>query len=230
MHVAIIMNGNGEWSSRRGLPPTGSRAAGAAALRDVVTLAFDAGVRTLTVYALCTPNSARHSYEISADLAVVEEYLGNHARGGPAQSVGITVIGSRGWLDSTLPGASTYSPRAQTRGARMQLRLVVDYLAHDKALLDTWRSAHPQALEKFHEQLSEIDPTALPAGAADLLIRTGRGRNRSDFMLWETAYARPHNCENPWADFTVDDFRGALHFHARSLRLPSGTDDAFRTL
>jgi undecaprenyl diphosphate synthase len=220
MHVAIIMNGNGEWSSQRGLLPTGSRTAGASALRDTVTLAFDAGVRTLTLYALCTPSSGRHSYEISADLAVLEEYLGNHARGSAAQPVGITVIGARGSLDSILPVASAYSSRSQTRGARLQLRLVVDYLAHDKALLDTWRSAHPQALEKFHEQLSEIDPTALPAGAADLLIRTGRGRCRSDFMLWEVAYARLHNCESPWADFTVHDFRGALDFHARSLRLP----------
>jgi undecaprenyl diphosphate synthase len=220
MHVAIIMNGNGEWSGRRVLPPTGSRAAGAAALRDSVTLAFDAGVRTLTLYALCTPSSGRHSYEISADLAVLEEYLCNHACGSPAQSVGITTIGARGWLESVLPVASPYSARSQTRGARMQLRLVVDYLAHDKALLDTWRSAHPQALEKFHEQLSEIDPTALPAGPADLLIRTGRGRCRSDFMLWEVAYARLHNCENPWPDFTAQDLRGALDFHARALRVP----------
>jgi len=97
---------------------------------------------------------------------------------------------------------------------------ILDYVAHDKALLDAWRSTHPQALEKFHEQLIEIDPTALPAGPADLLIRTGRGRCRSDFMLWEVAYARLHNCENPWADFTVKDFCGALDFRARAVRLP----------
>jgi undecaprenyl diphosphate synthase len=220
MHVAIIMNGNGEWSDRRGLPPTGSRAAGAAALRDAVTVAFDAGIRTLTLYTLCTPSSGRHSHETSADLAVLEEYLGNHVYCSPAQSVGITIVGGREWLDGILAVASTFSPRPQTRGARMQLRVIVDYVAHDKALLDAWRSTHPQALEKFHEQLIEIDPTALPAGPADLLIRTGRGRCRSDFMLWEVAYARLHNCEKPWADFTVQDFCGALDFRARAVRLP----------
>ena len=120
MHVAIIMNGNGEWSGRRGLPPTGSRAAGAAALRDAVTVAFDAGIRTLTLYTLCIPSSGRHSHETSADLAVLEEYLGNHVYCSPAQSVGITVVGGREWLDGILAVASTFSPRSQTRGARMQ--------------------------------------------------------------------------------------------------------------
>ena len=220
MHVAIIMNGNGEWAARRGLPPTTSGAAGAAALRNVVTLAVEAGVRTLTLYAICTPNSGRHPHEISADLAVLEAFLSDHACDHAAQSVGIAVIGARRWLDDTLPAASAYGFHRGASGARLQLRVVVDYLAHDSALLGAWRSTHPHALEKLHQQLNDIDPTALPAGAADLLIRTGMGRCRGDFMLWELAYATMHNVERLWPDFTVHDFRAALDSHTRATSLP----------
>ena len=220
MHVAIIMNGNGEWAGRRGLPPTTSGAAGATALRDVVTLAVEAGVRTLTFYAICTPGSGRHPHEISADLAVLEAFLRDHACDHAAQSVGIAVIGARKWLDDTLPAASAYGSRCRASGARLQLRLVVDYLAHDSALLDAWHSADPHALEKLRRQLNDIDPTVLPAGAADLLIRTGMGRCRGDFMLWELAYATMHNVERLWPDFTVHDFRAALATHTRATSLP----------
>jgi undecaprenyl diphosphate synthase len=81
----------------------------------------------------------------------------------------------------------------------------------------SWSDAHPRAPENFEQRLREIDDTALPAGAVDLLIRTGGpedpwagGRCRSDFMLWEVAYARLHSADCLWPDFTAHHFQRAL--------------------
>ena len=98
----------------------------------------------------------------------------------------------------------------------MHLRIVVDYSAHDRVINAAWRSDDAHAPEQFLRQLDEIDPTALPAGAVDLLIRTGGGRCRSDFMLWEVAYATLHVVDRLWPDFTARDFQQALKSHARN--------------
>ena len=74
---------------------------------------------------------------------------------------------------------------------------------------------HSHVPELFSRQLREIDPTAVPAGAVDLLVRTGGGVCRSDFMLWEVAYAKPHFVDRLWPHFTASDFQQALNSHAR---------------
>jgi undecaprenyl diphosphate synthase len=92
------------------------------------------------------------------------------------------------------------------------LRIVIDYSAHDRVVQSSWCNADPQAPEAFAQRLREIDQTALPAGAVDLLIRTGGGKCRSDFMLWEVAYARLHSADCLWPDFTAHHFQRALGY------------------
>src|SRR5581483_10317160 len=94
--------------------------------------------------------------------------------------------------------------------ARLHLRLVLDYSEHDRLVRSSWRGTAALAPESFAERVREIDCTALPAGAVDLLIRTGAGRCQSDFMLWEVAYARLHYAECLWPDFSAADFQRAL--------------------
>jgi undecaprenyl diphosphate synthase len=201
MHVAIIMNGNSRWAAQRGLPPAAARDEGVATLRNTVRLAADAGVRTLTLYAICAPACTRPRQEIDADLALLDSYLRSDAAGCRERSIQINVIGNQGHLSAALPDA---------KDSRMQLRIVVDYSAHDSVVKATWRSTNPSAPETFDRQLREIDGTALPAGPVDLLVRTGGGSHQSSFMLWEVAYARLHYVDCLWPDFTPRCFQRAL--------------------
>jgi undecaprenyl diphosphate synthase len=213
MHVAIIMNGNSRWAAQRGLPPEAGRVEGVAALRNTVGLAVDAGVRTLTLYAICTPDSTRPKPEIDADLSVLDRYLLGEAEGydeQPKRPVRISVIGNCGRLSTALPRDFDCNAQQVGPDSRMQLRIIVDYSAHDDVVKATWRSANPSAPENFDRQLREIDRTALPAGAVDLLVRTGGGYSQSAFMLWEVAYARLHYVDCLWPDFTTHRFQRAL--------------------
>ena len=210
MHVAIIMNGNGEWERQHGLAPTASHAAGVSALRNTVAWAVDAGVKTLTLYAICTPGCGRPSEEIDADLGVVRSYVRADAQARVRQSVRLSVIGSAEWRSYILRGPFDHNEHSSSEASRMHLRIVVDYSAHDSVVRTEWHSAHPDPLESFNRQLSEIDPTALRAGAVDLLVRTRGGYCRSEFMLWEVAYARLHHVDCLWPDFTVRDLQRAL--------------------
>jgi undecaprenyl diphosphate synthase len=210
MHVAIIMNGNGEWATQRGLAPTASHAAGVSALRNTVAVTVDAGVRTLTLYAICTPGCGRPSEEIDADLGVLGSYVRGDAQARLRQSVWLSVIGSAQWRSYILRGAFDHNEHSSPEASRMHLRIVVDYSEHDNVVRTGWRSVHRDPFERFTQQLSVIDPTALRAGAVDLLVRTRGGYCRSEFMLWEVAYARLHYVDCLWPDFTVHDLQRAL--------------------
>jgi undecaprenyl diphosphate synthase len=213
MHVAIIMNGNGRWAARRGLPPTAGHPEGAAALRTTVELALRAGVKTLTLYALRAATCATSAQELEADLRVLWGYLRSEAARPAGKSVRISIIGK---CDRLHVAASGCTPKdSTTEGAtcgdsRLHLRIVIDYSAHDSLVRSSWHNSQPQAAESFAQHIREIDHTALPAGAVDLLIRTGGGQCHSDFMLWEVAYARLHYAECLWPDFGANDFERAL--------------------
>lgn len=209
MHVAIIMNGNSRWATQRGLPPAVGLDGGVATLRNTVRLAADAGVKTLTLYSICTPDCTRPRQEVDADLSVLGSYLHSDAERCREQSIHISVIGHNGRLSAALPPDFDRTMQSSCPDSRMRLRIVVDYSAHDSVVKATWRSTHPCAPETFDRQL-EIDRTARPAGAVDLLVRTGGGRFQSAFMLWEVAYARLHYVDCLWPDFAPHCFQRAL--------------------
>ena len=210
MHVAIIMHGNGQWAMQRGLPPTAGHAAGVAALRTTVALAASARVRTLTLYSICSPGGARSRHEVEADLCVLDHFLGGNLQCCLEHSVRVSLIGSSERLNGLLPALCDHNAHLSIAGSRMHLRIVIDYSAHDSVTMAAWRSDPSHAPEQFNRRLREIDPTALPAGAVDLLVRTGGGWCRSDFMLWEVAYAKRHCVDRLWPDFTARDFQRAL--------------------
>ena len=205
MHVAIIMNGNGRWASKRGLPQAAAHREGAAALRSTVELALRAGIKTLTVYGICSAGSERPLGELDADRRVLEGYVRSDSQRCAEQAVRISVIGHRRPLE-----AARCSESVAAKRSRLHLRIVIDYSAHDQVVQSSWCNADPRAPENFIQRLHEIDATALPAGAVDLLIRTGGGKCRSDFMLWEVAYARLHYADCLWPEFSAHHFQRAL--------------------
>jgi undecaprenyl diphosphate synthase len=217
MHVAIIMNGNGRWAAKRGLPQAAAHREGAAALRTTVELALRAGVKTLTVYGISSAGSESPMQELDADLRVLGNYLRSDSRRCAEQAVRISVIGNCRRLGAALLRVAEEDESSVAKCSRLHLRIVIDYSAHDSVVQSSWCSAHPQARDKFLQRLREIDDTALPAGAVDLLIRTGSPEDpwasvkcRSDFMLWEVAYAQLHYADCLWPDFTAHHFQRAL--------------------
>jgi undecaprenyl diphosphate synthase len=220
MHVAIIMDGNGRWAERRGLPRTAGHVEGAKAVRVAVEAAARAGIETLTLYAFSAANWDRPRGEVDGLMFLLRRYLFTETRRCIDESIRMSVIGRRDRLDESLLRAIEQSERLSADGKRMHLRIAVDYSAQNSILQAARRARRTSSLtaHEFHRLLNEVNHSALPAGEVDLLIRTGGEKRLSDFLLWECAYAELHFTDCLWPDLDEQQFQAALQEYAGRAR------------
>src|SRR5262245_4016927 len=131
LHVGIILDGNGRWASRRGLPRFAGHRAGAQAVRRVVEAAPSLGIGTLTLYALSSDNWRRPHGEVRRLLALLHRYLSEETDRCFTHGVRVTVIGSRERLPAELVTAIQATEAATAQGRGLHLRLAVDYSGRD---------------------------------------------------------------------------------------------------
>jgi len=218
MHIAMIMDGNGRWASRRLLPRTAGHRAGAKAVDAIVAEAARRDVGTLTLYAFSADNWNRPAAEVSGLFRLLRRYLLTQTHRCLEQSIRINVIGRRDRLDPGLLQSIERSERATAHCEGMHLRIAIDYSAQH-SLLEACRRLQSEGgdIDKSHflERLAAVDHAVVPAPAVDLLIRTGGEKRLSDFLLWECAYAELHFVDCLWPDFDVAAFDLALVEYAR---------------
>ena len=195
LHVAIVMDGNGRWATRRGLPRVAGHRAGAEGVRRVVKIAPDCGITALTLYAFSSDNWSRPAAEVSMLMRLFARYLRSETAELAAQGVKLMIVGRRDRLPYALVKAVDAAEQATAGGTRLDLRIAVDYSGR----------------------------AAIRAGAllpdVDLLIRTGGEQRLSDFLLWECAYAELWFTDRMWPDFGTAHLAAAVHeFHSRDRR------------
>jgi undecaprenyl diphosphate synthase len=220
LHVAIIMDGNGRWATRRGLPRTAGHRAGARTVRTIVEAAPAAGVRVLTLYAFSSDNWKRPAREVAALMRIFRAYLAAETAACVQSGVRLNVIGRRDRLPAPLLRAIGAAEEATREGTRLDLRIALDYSAQD-GILEAARRAGGAALtrEAFGLLLDGAIHAGAPTPPVDLLIRTGGEQRLSDFLLWETAYAELVFSALMWPDFAPADLANALtEFGARERR------------
>ena len=194
-HVAIVMDGNGRWATRRGRPRSAGHRAGADAVRRVVEIAPKCGITALTLYAFSSDNWSRPTAEVSMLLRLFARYLRTETAELAEQGVRLIVIGRRDRLPHSLSDAIAAAEAATRAGTQLELRIAVDYSA--------------RAAIRRGDLLPDVD----------LLIRTGGEQRLSDFLLWECAYAELWFTERMWPDFGAAHLAAAVHeFHSRDRR------------
>jgi undecaprenyl diphosphate synthase len=222
LHVAIIMDGNGRWATRRGLPRTAGHRAGAAAVRRVVEGAPGLGVTTLTLFAFSADNWKRPAEEVDALLWLLQAYLRAEARRLAESGARLSVIGRRDRLPTRLRREILRVEQATAAGRRLHLRVALDYSSRDsiaRAAAGLADPRSPSASEPLSERISRALADASGSAEVDLLIRTGGEQRLSDFLLWECAYAELCFTERMWPDFGADDLRAAIEeFRRRDRR------------
>jgi undecaprenyl diphosphate synthase len=212
LHVAIIMDGNGRWAMRRGLPRIAGHRAGVAALRRIVERASDAGIRCLTVYAFSSDNWRRPPAEVLGIFWLVRAFLRLETRRLRQLGIRLQVIGRRDRLSRSVLREIDKAEGATAGGVKLHFRVAIDYSSRDAiaraaaeaALLDSG----PHSLDSLGTLLKQ-DFTA-QGGDVDLLIRTGGEKRLSDFLLWESAYAELFFSDTMWPDFDEGDLEAAL--------------------
>jgi undecaprenyl diphosphate synthase len=220
MHVAIIMDGNGRWATRRGLPRSAGHRAGARAVDIAVQTAAGHGIATLTLYAFSTANWSRPTPEVNALFALLRRHLASQTPKCLEQSIRIEVIGRRDRLAPSLIRAIEQSERATAHCSRMRLRIAIDYSAQQSILEACRRMIFEGQIDRprFIKTLAEVDHSAPAVPNVDLVIRTGGEKRLSDFLLWESAYAELHFVDDYWPDFDAAAFREALEVFGKRER------------
>jgi undecaprenyl diphosphate synthase len=221
LHTAIIMDGNGRWASRRGLPRSAGHIAGGKRLRTLISTAPDLGITKLTLFAFSADNWRRPKPEVAAIMSLLDGYLDSEVAQLITAGVQLTFIGRRDRLAHALVAKIQHAEHATKWGARLRLRIALDYssrsaITQAAANLNRDQSTPPEALERA---ISQSDPTDNTPCEVDLLIRTGGEKRLSDFLLWESAYAELCFSDKMFPDFTVLDLRSALtDFKSRDRR------------
>jgi len=226
LHVAIIMDGNGRWAARRGLPRTAGHRAGADAVQRVVEGSPALGITTLTLFAFSSDNWRRPRDEVAGLMSLMRRYLRAELARLIENGVRLTVIGRRDRLPDGLADEIAEAERRSASGTRLHLRIAIDYSARDAiaSAAAAWREQRPPTRDEFRCLLENRGQTPIPD--VDLLIRTSGEKRLSDFLLWECAYAELCFVDALWPDFGAADLQAALaDFHRRERRF-GGLSDA----
>jgi undecaprenyl diphosphate synthase len=210
LHVAIILDGNGRWARRRGLPRAAGHRAGADAVRRVVEAAPGLGVTALTLYAFSSDNWRRPAAEVTALMALLRHYLRTELRRLAEAGARLKVIGRRDRLPDGLADEIADAERATADGTGLSLQIAIDYSGRDAIAraAAAWPGPGAPTHATFTELLADLNGG--PGSAVDLLIRSGGETRLSDFLLWEAAYAELYFLDTLWPDFTPEDLRIAI--------------------
>jgi undecaprenyl diphosphate synthase len=223
LHVAIIMDGNGRWATRRGLPRVAGHRAGVAAARRVVEHAPDLGIRRLTLYAFSSDNWRRPPQEVQSIFWLLRAFLRLETESLKQRGAQLQVIGRRDRLPTSVLREIAKAENATAQGRCLHLRVAIDYSSRDAIS----RAAVSAATALSHHRLHSADlvrdslahALAVDNGDVDLLIRTGGEKRLSDFLLWESAYAELLFTDQMWPDFDASDLDAALaEFNRRQRR------------
>jgi undecaprenyl diphosphate synthase len=214
MHVAIIMDGNGRWATRRGLPRVAGHRAGVGTVRRIVERAPDLGARRMTLYAFSSDNWRRPAQEVQSIFRLMRAYLRLETERLRQRGVRLQIIGRRDRLPKLLLREIERAEFLTADGNCLHLRIAVDYSSRE-AITRTISSVSQRLLQEPGSSVDSLrnllsSAISSESGDVDLLIRTGGEKRLSDFLLWESAYAELFFTERMWPDFDAADLEGAI--------------------
>ena len=222
-HVGIIMDGNGRWAKKRGLPRTAGHAAGAESFRRIANYCRTLGVRYLTVYAFSTENWKRSAEEVAGIMKLLRRYLEEALRDMEKNRVRFCFFGD---LTKLSPDLQALCDRAQRQSEDydVQVNFCLNYGGRDEIVRAAQRFALDAADGKCRpEELTEeaFSTYLYSADVPDpeLIIRPSGEKRTSNFLLWQSAYSEYVFMNVLWPDFTPADLDAAIEeYHRRNRR------------
>lgn len=214
-HIAIIMDGNGRWAKKRGLPRQAGHKVGAEAFRTIANYAKSIGLKYLTVYAFSSENWKRPPEEVDTIMGLLEQYLRELIRDMDKNRVRFCFFGDMTRLSPELQEETRVTAERSQKYEGVQVNFCLNYGGRPEILRAAQRFAQacmdgtcrPEELteEKFSEYLYS-------AGIPDpeLVIRPGGELRTSNFLLWQSAYAEYYFTDVLWPDFTPKDLEKAI--------------------
>ncbi len=223
-HIGVIMDGNGRWAKRRGLPRSAGHKAGADALKKVVTEANNLGVKYITVYAFSTENWKRPQAEVDYLMNLLMDYLINAEKTLAGENVRIRAIGSRKELSDEMCRQIEKTEKLTADRSGIVMNIALNYGGREE-ITNAVRNIC-EDVKNGNMDVSEVTEDAIEsrlytAGQpdVDLLIRTSGEVRLSNFMLWQVSYAEMVFVKKAWPDFKPRDLHECIRiFQGRGRR------------
>lgn len=235
LHVALVMDGNGRWAKRRGLPRSLGHRAGVEALKRTVAAAPDLNIRCLTVFGFSTENWSRPAAEVAELMALPRRYFESDLGRLEKEGVRVQVIGRRTGLNPDLIQIIEEAERRTAGNDQFYLQVAFNYGGQADITEAARRFAQDVAAGLVRpEDLDEAGFAAYLSTAAtkapDLIVRPSGEQRLSNFLLWEAAYSELIFQDVLWPDYGPEHLKAAIDaFRTRERRYGAVTDDALAT-
>lgn len=214
-HIAIIMDGNGRWAQKRGLPRTLGHRQGAETVRRVVEAAAEAGVKYLTLFGFSTENWSRPADEVRELMSLMRHYVRGNVADLHKNGVRLRIIGERERIDPDVLGIVEQAEQLTSANDRLHLTIAFSYGARQEIVMAARKlAADVQAGKLIPEEIdvSTVNSALLTSDLPDpdLLIRTSGEQRISNFLLWQLAYAELVFVDTFWPDFGKAELNEAI--------------------
>ena len=217
-HIAIILDGNGRWAKRRGLPRTAGHAAGAETFRRIATYCKDIGIDYLTVYAFSTENWKRPREEVDAIMGLLGKYLREAVDTMERDHIRLKILGDPETSPKNLRDLIDETADISTHYEGFQANVCLNYGGRDEIVRAALRFAEDYKAGKAATLTEEsFSNYMFSAGIPDpdLIIRPGGEMRLSNFLMWESAYSELIFTDVLWPDFTSGDIDAAIAEYQR---------------
>ncbi len=213
-HIAFIMDGNGRWAKRRGMPRSYGHKVGAKAFKEAVKYCSTIGLKHMTVYAFSTENWRRPKEEVDAILALLDEYIEEALADLAENDVRIVFLGEKTPFPDALRKKMEHL-ETESENNSLILNIAMNYGGRDELL-----HAANAAIAEGKTVLTEADIDAnlytKLSPPPDLIVRTANERRLSNFLLWQSAYAELYFTDVLWPEFKPRHIGEAIRdFYAR---------------
>lgn len=212
-HIGVIMDGNGRWAKKRGLPRSAGHSAGADTLKKIVTECNNMGIKYITVYAFSTENWKRPKEEVDFLMNLLLDYLKNAEKTLAGENVVIRAIGSRDELSEEIQQQIVKTENFTKKNTGIVMNIALNYGGREEIINGVKRAAEDlkngvidnidaDTFSGYLYTANQPDP--------DLIIRTSGEQRLSNFLLWQACYSEFWFTKKLWPDFSKSDLYQAI--------------------
>lgn len=218
-HVAIILDGNGRWAKKKKMPRNYGHTQGSRNVEKMCEIAYNKGIKYLTVYAFSTENWKRPKEEVDALMKLLQNYLETSVKRSMKNNMRVRIIGDKSKLSEEISKSIAKVEDATKNNTGLNFQVAINYGSRDEIL----RAAKALAMDikMNNKDMNEIDETAFSLYLdtedipdPDLLIRTSGEQRLSNFLLWQSAYTELYFTEVLWPDFDEKELQKAIEYYS----------------
>lgn len=223
-HVAIILDGNGRWAKKKGMPRNYGHAQGSKNVERICEDAYKMGIKYLTVYAFSTENWSRPKDEVDALMKLLRNYMKTCLKTAEKNRMRVRVIGDISRLDEDIRNRILELEEASKDNDGLNFQIAINYGSRDEIARAVRKLAEDVEQRKVRAQDVDetligryLDTEGIPD--PDLLIRTSGEQRLSNFLLWQLAYTEFYFTDTAWPDFTKEELMQAIEkYNSRDRR------------